>query len=277
MRTYSDEVRVSCETVTCSSKSDNAPLPAPFGTSALILSMTPFRYDLIDAYPLSRRILSEFWLSVDPSVHIDREMAVETPCSPRISFSYNLCQPDPNTSLDPRVPCSTLLDSVVDFEFSVSGSSDLSHSSADEIFSNGEILAVGVKRPGNLPAKLRISEPINQPNSPSPPPEPQPRAVAGPTPSRLVEIEEPEERPNRHSPWRFVRSRSSSSASPNQLPSLCFFPLMRRSHSTGSNGSSSKASDLSDQKDTCRKPSPLPLSKKKISALDREMDGVEAR
>ncbi|OWM84655.1 hypothetical protein CDL15_Pgr027442 [Punica granatum] len=167
----------------------------------------------------------------------------------------------------PTVPSSTLLDSDIDFEFSVCESSDFEPSSAEELFCNGEIQAIGVRRRmQNFPAKLQINDKsVILPSRPPMLPVPQARAVTGPTLAKLVEIEQPDDdMPHCHSLWRLVRSCSSSSASSNKSSGLCFIPFMPRSYSTAFKSSTSKTSNLSE-KNNCRKQSSISPSKKKKS------------
>ncbi|KAI6670534.1 hypothetical protein NL676_005419 [Syzygium grande] len=176
--------------------------------------------------------------------------------SPRISFSFNLCDLDAAQKAIHSPPsnttttCLQALDSGNDFEFCLSESFKPESSSAEELFSDGKILAVPVK-------KKNVSERQRQSDCPLPS-RPSPKEGVSSNPTRHAKTismdpeaicdgnmphgrnikdarfkgERADDKPSR-SFWRFRRSSSLGSAN-SYGTRLCFLPLMSRSYSTGS-------------------------------------------
>ncbi|OAY47277.1 uncharacterized protein LOC110617058 [Manihot esculenta] len=151
--------------------------------------------------------------------------------SPRISFSHDLNQNTDAVSIEDchRRLDSSLLDS--DFDFCISSSFVQELSSADELFSNGKILPIGIKK------HLVSTQDIDQP---------KPAACRCPlqtttetTQKKLLKeflsmSIDADEKPASKSFWQFKRSNSlncDSSRSKSLIRSLQF---LSRSNSTGS-------------------------------------------
>ncbi|XP_057779579.1 uncharacterized protein LOC130998165 [Salvia miltiorrhiza] len=130
------------------------------------------------------------------------------PSSPRISFSHDLRNDDVvPVEHYPRSPSSG-----IDFDFCVFRESfDHESSSADELFFDGKILPIQIKK--------RLSPPLLRSAPPPPPP-----AVS----------EKLNQRPS--SFWGFKRSASWNCGS-GYARTLCPLPLLSRSNSTGSTAS----------------------------------------
>ncbi|KAI3412720.1 uncharacterized protein J3R85_016973 [Psidium guajava] len=163
--------------------------------------------------------------------------------SPRISFSFNLLDSDASQRAIRSIPsnaatnCVRASDSRNDFEFRLSESLS---SSADELFSDGKILAVPVKKK-NVPERRGQSDCPALPSPPSPKermssnnvntilPDPEANCDGGEMPlgGNLKDA-----KPSR-SFWRFRRS-SSLGSTDSCSRSLCFLPLIPRSYSTRS-------------------------------------------
>ncbi|XP_044492560.1 uncharacterized protein LOC123216227 [Mangifera indica] len=158
---------------------------------------------------------------------------------PRISFSHDLNQKDPGVPQFERRLDSSLLDSSSDFEFCIGNSIYFQElSSADELFSNGKILPVEIKK------KKQVGhQPAQPPPSSSPSPHPNQILAAK---KRLKEYlstslddangdeEEYDDKPVYKSFWQFKRSSSlnfDSTRSKSLINSLHF---LSRSNSTGS-------------------------------------------
>lgn len=79
--------------------------------------------------------------------------------TPRISFSYDLLQPDVRHPISPSVPA----DNTFDFCF-FRQSPDQESSSADELFSDGKILPVGIKqsRATDSPRRPPVIPPVRK-------------------------------------------------------------------------------------------------------------------
>lgn len=160
--------------------------------------------------------------------------------SPRISFSHDLPQND-IVPIEHYVRSST--SSSIDFDFCVFGETldqDQS-SSADELFSDGKILPIEIKK-RLLAAPLRSSAAAPPPLPPSLPPPPRATYKAN--------IEEKQNQKT-SSFWRFKRSASLNCGS-GYATSLCPLPLMSRSNSTGSTASV-KRSSSNNQKQSFQK------------------------
>ncbi|KAL1566602.1 hypothetical protein AAHA92_02195 [Salvia divinorum] len=166
-----------------------------------------------------------------------------TGISPRISFSHDLSQSD-------VVPIEQYIrsgasSSSIDFDFCVFRESfDQESSSADELFFDGKILPIQIKK--------RLA-PVPPPSPLPPPPPPPPLKSA----SKQAESEEKQK-----SFWRFKRSSSLNCGS-GYGRTLCPLPLLSRSNSTGSTASG-KRSSISKQNllknNSSQKQQPPPMS-----------------
>ncbi|KAF8010204.1 hypothetical protein BT93_J0978 [Corymbia citriodora subsp. variegata] len=186
-------------------------------------------------------------------------MAVDQ-LSPRISFSFNLCDLDAAQKAVHSPPSNTAHNSLqaldYDFEFCLSESFEPESSSADELFSDGRILAVPVKEK-NVPER-RSNRDCLPPSLPSPKESiscnPRRHAnTASPDPEAICDGKMPHDRnikdarsrggPADNKPsrsfWGFRRSSSWGSANSHGTR-LCFLPLMPRSNSTGSSSPETK-------------------------------------
>lgn len=153
--------------------------------------------------------------------------------SPRISFSHDLPQSDV-VPVEQYIRSSA--SSSIDFDFCVFRESfDQEYSSsADELFFDGKILPIEIKK--------RLAPP---PPSPSPPPPPlPPHPPQKPSKHASSESEEKQK-----SFWRFKRSSSLNCGS-GYGRTLCPLPLLSRSNSTGSTASGKRSSISSNQKST---------------------------
>lgn len=154
--------------------------------------------------------------------------------SPRISFSHDLSQSD-------VVPVEqyirTTSSSAIDFDFCVFRESfDQESSSADELFFDGKILPIEIKKRLASRRTEQLPPPLPPPAAPLPPP---PRQKQG------RPIPEPAEEKQK-SFWRFKRSSSLNCGS-GYGRTLCPLPLLSRSNSTGSASSSAvKRSSISN-------------------------------
>ncbi|KAL9148270.1 hypothetical protein ABFS82_12G031200 [Erythranthe guttata] len=189
--------------------------------------------------------------------------------SPRISFSHDLSQSD-------VVPVEeyirTTTSSAIDFDFCVFRESfDHHSSSADELFFDGKILPIQIKKrlsPAATPPVLK-----NPPPQPSPPPssalppaappqKPPPpskpsaaAASANETKNPVVTAEPPEEK--QKSFWRFKRSSSlNCGGSGGYGGTLCPLPLLSRSNSAGSASSGKRSSVSNNHKQNFSKYAP---------------------
>lgn len=145
--------------------------------------------------------------------------------SPRISFSYDLCQSD-IVPVEQPFRSSASGSGSVDFNFCVDQQSfEQESSSADELFSDGKLLPSEIKkntatntRPKQAPSEEEV---LNEDHK---------------SPSEVISNGNKQK-----SFWRFKRSSSFNCGS-GYGPSLCPIPLLSRSSSTGaatSNGSKS--------------------------------------
>ncbi|XP_023550641.1 uncharacterized protein LOC111808723 [Cucurbita pepo subsp. pepo] len=156
--------------------------------------------------------------------------------SPRISFSHDLNQADllPSSSDCNRERLDlSLLES--DFDFCIGNLLRQDLSSADELFSNGKILPVEIKK--SIEPNREVLKPIQSP-PPSPvPPDPARNSVSSEKKSLkelLSASFDADEKPQSKSFWQFKRSSSlncESSKSRSLIRSLHF---LSRSNSTGS-------------------------------------------
>lgn len=154
--------------------------------------------------------------------------------SPRISFSHDLPQND-IVPVEHFVRSSS--SSSNDFDFCVFRESfDQESSSADELFYDGKILPIEIKK--RLAPPLRSSAPL-----PLPPP----------PPSRATQktVEEKQNQKTTTSFWRFKRSASLNCGN-GYARTLCPLPLLSRSNSTGSTASV-KRSSSNNQKQNFQK------------------------
>ncbi|KAI4352211.1 hypothetical protein L6164_006484 [Bauhinia variegata] len=160
------------------------------------------------------------------------------PMSPRISFSHDFSQLDviPVEQQSFRSNSSGL-NSSMDFDFCVRESFEQESSSADELFSDGRLLPIEMKK------KKKKNAPLKQKDRSAPqPPLPPQHAVRENAlinkntkkeitkESKLVN-EETYDKQSSKSFWRFRRSSSCGSGYGR---SLCPLPLLSRSNSTGS-------------------------------------------
>ncbi|KAL0423995.1 UNVERIFIED_CONTAM: hypothetical protein Sradi_0934300 [Sesamum radiatum] len=177
--------------------------------------------------------------------------------SPRISFSHDLSQAD-------VVPVEqyirTTSSSTIDFDFCVFRESfDQESSSADELFFDGKILPIEIKK--RLPPQRRLEEPPPPPPS-LPPPAPQkPRSSAASMNETKNPNPNPESEEKQKSFWRFKRSASLNCGS-GYGRTLCPLPLLSRSNSTGSTSSGKRSSLANSQKQNLLKHSSSNSSQK---------------
>ncbi|KZV42227.1 hypothetical protein F511_13326 [Dorcoceras hygrometricum] len=168
--------------------------------------------------------------------------------SPRISFSHDLSQTD-------IVPIEQYIRSgssaSIDFDFCVFRESfDQESSSADELFFDGKILPIEIKK-RLAPPRTADGPPPNQPAPAFPPPQPSPPShrITKNTISTHVarQYPNPESEEKKSSFWSFKRSTSLNCGS-GYARTLCPLPLLSRSNSTGSTASSKRASLSNNQK-----------------------------
>ncbi|PIN13322.1 hypothetical protein CDL12_14054 [Handroanthus impetiginosus] len=177
--------------------------------------------------------------------------------SPRISFSHDLAQCDV-VPVEQYIRTSS--SSAIDFDFCVFRESfDQESSSADELFFDGKILPIQIKK--RLAPPRRVPE---QPPAPPLPPPPAPVPVPAQKPSKSTNKETkntnselPEEK--HKSFWRFKRSTSLNCGS-GYGRTLCPLPLLSRSNSTGSSASVKRSSITNNQKQNLLKHSSLSSS-----------------
>ncbi|XP_049375127.1 uncharacterized protein LOC125840206 [Solanum verrucosum] len=179
----------------------------------------------------------------------------------RISFSHDVSQTG-SVPIEQYIR-STSPSSSIDFDFCVFRESlDLGSSSADELFFDGKILPIEIKRRiSSIPP--RKTEQQQQ----LPPPHPLPPCnTSGKTSNNeyaiqnnktgVLESSDEKQNPNSKSFWRFKRSSSCGSG---YARTLCPLPLLSRSNSTGSSPSVKRNSTLS--KDNLKHHSQRHLSK----------------
>ncbi|XP_059294809.1 uncharacterized protein LOC132047847 [Lycium ferocissimum] len=147
--------------------------------------------------------------------------------SPRISFSHDISQTDtagiPSTN-------SSSSNSGLDFDFCVFHQSlDLESSSADELFFDGKILPIEMKR--KIPPTLPPNKPLTKSHKLVIPHETSFKN------EKLIKMKsgilDSNEKQSSKSFWRFKRSNSSSSST-SYARTLCPLALLSRSNSTGS-------------------------------------------
>ncbi|XP_031248228.1 uncharacterized protein LOC116106000 [Pistacia vera] len=189
--------------------------------------------------------------------------------SPRISFSYDLNQKDHGVSQFERRLDSSLLDSSSDFDFCI-GNSRLYQelSSADELFSNGKILPVEIKKKKQIILSTKqIHQPPPPPSS-SPSPHPQ-QIMANEScteKKRLKEFlsmslddadDDEYDKPLYKSFWQFKRSSSLNCDSTRSKSLIKSLQFLSRSNSTGSapNPKHSSISKESQKQNLQRQPS----------------------
>lgn len=156
--------------------------------------------------------------------------------SPRISFSHDLPQSDV-VPVEQYIRSSS--PSSIDFDFCVFRESfDQESSSADELFFDGKILPIEIKKRLAPPRRVEEPSPSPLPSASLPPPPPQ-------KPAKINPSSESEEK--QKSFWRFKRSSSLNCGS-GYGRTLCPLPLLSRSNSTGSTSSGKRSSISSNQK-----------------------------
>lgn len=177
-------------------------------------------------------------------------MAIEFCTSPRISFSHDLIQSDGQGCGSSGIPAdchrsdSTLLDPSPDFDFFAFGRPEQESFPADELFSDGKLLPLQLKR---------LEIPVSAPESnvePPPPPIPPPSPLSDRKKESLRDImaaERPDgtensetaEKPKpevSRSFWRFRRSISFNGGNSGHKYGSIWgsFQILSRSKSTGS-------------------------------------------
>lgn len=155
--------------------------------------------------------------------------------SPRISFSHDLNQNDvvPIDHYHRRLDAS-LLDSTSDFDFCIGDTFVQEPSSADELFSDGKILPVEIKKKLVTMEQLRQVEAVHShPRSPLPPP-----TTGTSKKMRLKEFLsvgfDEEEKPASKSFWQFRRSSSLNCDTGRNRGLIRSLQFLSRSNSTGS-------------------------------------------
>ncbi|KAA8532690.1 hypothetical protein F0562_032723 [Nyssa sinensis] len=156
--------------------------------------------------------------------------------SPRISFSHDLNQTEIHKS------DASLLDPNSDFAFCISKSFAQELSSADELFSNGKILPIEIKKVTTTKEIHKFkSSPIFLPPQPTKPAMGNENGNENTKKKRLKEYlsssfdaEEEEEKPLSRSFWQFRRSSSLNWDSGRSKGLIRSFQFLSRSNSTGS-------------------------------------------
>lgn len=164
--------------------------------------------------------------------------------SPRISFSGDVSPAEvvPVEQQNMRVSSSS---SSIDFDFCVLRENfEYESSSADELFLDGKILPIEIKRRMGPPRKVRLPPPPPPPPQPHPHPPPLPQDDglddSRRKPLKAETLTSSDEQKQSSKPWRFRRSSSLSCGS----GALCPLPLLSRSNSTGSSSPITKPSLL---------------------------------
>ncbi|KAL2457567.1 hypothetical protein Fot_56231 [Forsythia ovata] len=154
--------------------------------------------------------------------------------SPRISFSHDLSQTDV-VPVEQYIGSSS--SSSVDFDFCVFRETfEQESSSADELFFNGKILPIEIKK------RLAPAVPSKRPAPPvSPPPPVYDHILDSSKNSKKIPTESEEKQNSSKSFWRFKRSTSLNCGS-GYARTLCPLPILSRSNSTGSASSSKRSS-----------------------------------
>ncbi|XP_055804911.1 uncharacterized protein LOC129873763 [Solanum dulcamara] len=181
----------------------------------------------------------------------DSSLGIMSPA--RISFSHDVSQTG-SVPVEQYIR-STSPSSSIDFDFCVFRESfDLESSSADELFFDGKILPIEIKR------RISSVQPRKTEQQMSPPPHPLPPcnttlhcgkmsnneyAIQN-NKTGVVESSDEKQNPNSNSKsfWRFKRSSSLNCGS-GYARTLCPLPLLSRSNSTGSSPSVKRNSTLS--------------------------------
>ncbi|OIV90149.1 hypothetical protein TanjilG_01603 [Lupinus angustifolius] len=143
--------------------------------------------------------------------------------SPRISFSHDFSQSDAipvEIQQHPLKSNSYGLNSSIDFDFCVKKSSHLESSSADELFCDGIILPIEIKKKNIVPPPHVICHNASTNKN---------LKKKCNTTKEMKEFND--EKHISNSFWKFKRSSSCSSG---YVRSLCPLPLLYRSNSTGS-------------------------------------------
>lgn len=162
--------------------------------------------------------------------------------SPRISFSHDTSQSD-GVPVEQYIRTSS--SSSIDFDFCVFRESfDHESSSADELFFDGKILPIEIKK-RLAPARKAAEPPAAPPSAQLPPPHPpQPKKQGKFNETKNINAESEEKQ---KSFWRFKRSSSLNCGS-GYGRTLCPLPLLSRSNSTGSTASGKRSSVSNNQK-----------------------------
>ncbi|CAA2994905.1 uncharacterized protein LOC111407986 isoform X1 [Olea europaea var. sylvestris] len=159
--------------------------------------------------------------------------------SPRISFSHDLSQTDV-VPVEQYIGSSS--SSSLDFDFCVFRESFVQESSlADELFFDGKILPIEIKK---RLAPAALSKKTAPPVSPLAPPLPPPiynQILDSSKSSKKSPTESDEKQHSSKSFWRFKRSTSLNCGS-GYARTLCPLPILSRSNSTGSASSSKRSS-----------------------------------
>ncbi|KAI3462547.1 hypothetical protein Pfo_019210 [Paulownia fortunei] len=185
--------------------------------------------------------------------------------SPRISFSHDLSQSDV-VPVEQYIRTSS--SSTIDFDFCVFRESfDQESSSADELFFDGKILPIEIKR--RLAPPRRVEEPPPAPQLPPPaaPLRPPPPQKPSKSSTSVNETKNPnsESEEKQKSFWRFKRSSSLNCGS-GYGRTLCPLPLLSRSNSTGSTASVKRSSLSNNQKQNFLKYSSSNSSQKQATS-----------
>ncbi|KAL6587912.1 hypothetical protein OROMI_000890 [Orobanche minor] len=174
--------------------------------------------------------------------------------SPRISFSHDLSQSDVVPVEQYIRTNSSSSSSMNDFDFCVFRES-FSHesSSADELFFDGKILPIEIKkRLAAHPPPRKVQEPPSTP-PPAPPLRPPPTSPKPSKPNNNVSeaknTTNSESEEKQKSFFGFKRSTSLNCGS-GYGRTLCPLPLLSRSNSTGSTAGSKRPSVSNNQKQT---------------------------
>ncbi|CAN4123619.1 unnamed protein product [Withania somnifera] len=164
----------------------------------------------------------------------------------RISFSHDVSQTG-SVPVEQYIR-STSPSSSIDFDFCVFRESfDLESSSADELFFDGKILPIEIKRRISSAPPIKTEQRL-------PPPSPLPPCKSSNTRKtsnneNAIEyktgvLEPSDEKQNSKSFWRFKRSSSLNCGS-GYARTLCPLPLLSRSNSTGSSPNVKRNATLS--------------------------------
>ncbi|WMV16848.1 hypothetical protein MTR67_010233 [Solanum verrucosum] len=147
--------------------------------------------------------------------------------SPRFSFSQDISQTD-----SVQIPSTNSSSSTIDFDFCVFHQTfDLQSTSADELFLDGKILPIEMKRK-NIPPSIPPNKKSDQ-NTPIKSHKLGIPSYNAYNASVKNESLSTDEKQSSKSFWRFKRSNSTSSTS-SYVRTLCPLPILSRSNSTGS-------------------------------------------